>query len=86
MKKKNCRMTETERRIHDRAVRIRKMTDEQLCEYLNSLANYKSEQNNSSVDDFICSLQEKAGTGNGIGKATVGKIKEFAIAEGFIQK
>ena len=37
MKKKNCRKTGLEREQHDRAVRIRKMTDAQLCEYIDSL-------------------------------------------------
>ena len=31
-KKKNCRMTDEERAVHDRAVSLRKMTDQQLCE------------------------------------------------------
>ena len=30
MKKHSCRMTDTEKEMHDRAVKIRKMTDEQL--------------------------------------------------------
>ena len=27
-------MTDTEKEMHDRAVKIRKMTDEQLCKYI----------------------------------------------------
>ena len=34
MKKHSCRMTDTEKEMHDRAVKIRKMTDEQLCNYI----------------------------------------------------
>ena len=34
MKKKNCRMTDLERAQHARAVQFRKMTDAQICEYL----------------------------------------------------
>ena len=34
MKKHSCRMTDTEKEMHDRAVKIRKMTDEQLCKYI----------------------------------------------------
>ena len=35
MKKHSCRMTDTEKEMHDRAVKIRKMTDEQLVQYVN---------------------------------------------------
>lgn len=86
MKKKNCRMTESERLMHDRAVMVRKKTDEQLCEYLDSLAHYDSVQEEPSIADFIDLLIQKAGTGNGIGKATVEKIKHFAMNEGFIKE
>lgn len=37
MKKRNCRKTDIEREQHDRAIRVRKMTDAQLCEYLDGL-------------------------------------------------
>ncbi|MDR1630062.1 MAG: hypothetical protein LBS36_07620 [Oscillospiraceae bacterium] len=33
-KKRNCRMTDDERQMHERAVRIRKMTDAQICEFI----------------------------------------------------
>lgn len=36
MAKRNCRRTAEERDAHARAVGIRKMTDEQLCEYIDS--------------------------------------------------
>lgn len=32
--KRNCRRTDDERDQHDRATRIRKMTDAQICSYL----------------------------------------------------
>ena len=34
MKKRNCRRTKAEDAVHDQAVRIRKMTDEQLVGYI----------------------------------------------------
>lgn len=34
MSKRNCRRTENESRIHEKAVKIRKMTDEQLVHYI----------------------------------------------------
>jgi len=34
MPKRNCRRTENENRIHEKAVKMRKMTDEQLVHYV----------------------------------------------------
>ena len=42
MKKRNCRKTDLEREQHDRAIRIRKMTDAQLCEYIDGLTQQTS--------------------------------------------
>ena len=33
-KKRSCRRTEDENKIHDKAVKIRKMTDEQIVHYI----------------------------------------------------
>ena len=85
MKKKNCRMTESESLMHDRAVMVRKKTDEQLCAYLDELAYRDSGHTESTVADFIRLMMEKAGTGNGIGKATAEKVKSFAVNEGFME-
>lgn len=37
MKKPNCRKSNIEKEQHNRAVRIRKMTDQQLCEYVDGV-------------------------------------------------
>ncbi len=34
-KKRSCRRTKTENKVHDEAVKMRKMTDEQLVSYIN---------------------------------------------------
>lgn len=33
-KKRNCRMTDEEKKMHERAVKLRRMTDAQLCEFV----------------------------------------------------
>lgn len=33
-KKRNCRMTSEEKEMHERAVNLKKMTDAQLCEFV----------------------------------------------------
>ncbi|MBB5324898.1 hypothetical protein HNQ34_001996 [Anoxybacillus tepidamans] len=38
------------------------------------------------IEEFLRRLDMMSGTGNGIGKATVKKIREFAEKEGFIQR
>jgi len=86
MKKRSCRMTEEEKAIHNRAVSIRKMTDAQLCEFIDrtygkgmeegaklaqSRAQAKPEDAVDHVRKFIDYLTEKTGSGNRIGKGTI---------------
>lgn len=44
MKKRNCRKSEEERRIHEQAVKLRKMTDEQLVATFELRAGKPQEQ------------------------------------------
>lgn len=81
--KKKYRMNEVERAQHDKAIRIRKMTDPQLCDYLDKL---RSEASGNDVRGFIERLDSLAGTGNGIGKSTVHKLRKFAEQEGYFGK
>ena len=37
MKKRNCRKSNEEKALHEKAVKIRKMTDTQLCQYIDGL-------------------------------------------------
>lgn len=85
MKKRNCRMTAAEREQHERATKIRKMTDQQLCEYIDGLTDNAEQIHPASirrqaVEDFISSIHP----GNGIGQATIAKLREFAKANGDI--
>lgn len=50
MAKRSCRRTEDENRIHDKAVKMRKMTDEQLVHYVEDRVNKaRSEGYNQGV-------------------------------------
>ena len=86
MKKRNCRKTEEEKTVHDEAVRIRKMTDAQICEFIEhtyqrgvaegaELASVHSVQasgdGGASARRFIAFLEERVGSGNRIGKGTI---------------
>ena len=79
MKKRSCRMTSEEKAVHEFAVKIRKMTDRQIYDFINSS---KCDNRTDDVYTFIDSLENQAG--NGIGPATVKKVKEYAIKEGFL--
>lgn len=77
MKKRSCRMTNEEKRIHEFAVKVRKMTDKQLYEFVNTYGDMSNK-----VDEFLGCLA--ANNIKGVGPATYCNIKEFAIKEGFI--
>lgn len=47
-KKRNCRRTPDELRQHETAVKVRKMTDRQLCEFIDRLSISRP-----SVEDFF---------------------------------
>lgn len=82
MAKKNFQKTPLERAQHEKAVKVRKMTDSQLCEFLDTLAD--EVQDNKTVKSFLKLLEE--GDYRGIGSATVAKIKNIALKEGFIEE
>jgi len=79
-------MTEEEKAMHNRAVRIKKMTDAQLCDFIDrtygkgmeegtKLAQAKTQveliDGAGQVKRFIDYLTEKTGSGNRIGRGTI---------------
>ncbi len=95
MKKRNCKKSEEERKMHEDAVKIRKMTDCQICMYIEAIKNeayssgFKDGKNqgqvcSNSISRFIQHLDILSGTGNGIGKTTVCKINNFAKDNGYL--
>lgn len=97
MKKRNCRKSEEEKVMHEKAVKIRKMTDYQLCIYIDALKdnayedgfrdgkNQAKPASGNAIEEFIQRLDVMSGTGNGIGKSTVYKLRKFAEKEGYIK-
>lgn len=86
MKKRACRMTEEEKEMHSRAVKLKKMTDAQLCEFIDhtygkgmeegsKLAQVKKQEDPvegiDPVKKFIEYLEERTGSGNRIGRGTI---------------
>lgn len=84
-RKKNCRRTDAERAIHDRATRLRKMTDAQLCDFIDSTYGRGMEEGAKLADQqgaalqpseegarlFVKFLEGRTGTGNRINKGTL---------------
>lgn len=102
MKKRNCRMTDKERAIHEKAVKIKKMTDAQVCDFIDRTYargledGKKTIQNAPPQEDgathakrFIEYLQGRTGTGNRIGLGTILQLNrelDNAIKGGLFNK
>lgn len=96
MKKRSCRMTAEERDLHEQAVRVRKMTDQQLVDHIKHIqqdayaagyadaeaAPIEPQSTGKTLGAFIEDLAN--GRCKGIKSATVFKLEEFARAEGYI--
>lgn len=77
MKKRNCRKTDVEREQHDRAIRVRKMTDAQLCDYLDGLGVTRAEPQPSKeeiITAFLEAITIRRDDGLRVSDATVKKI------------
>ncbi|MDO4301805.1 MAG: hypothetical protein Q4D26_10490 [Clostridia bacterium] len=74
MAKRSCRRTAEENVIHYKAVKLRKMTDEQLVSYMDSIK--KSVNISEYIGPFINSLESE--NISGVGQATISKIRAYA--------
>lgn len=82
-KKRNCRRSSLEKTQHDTAVKIRKMTDEQICDFIDEISNSKS---NDDIARFLDKLEELKGFGNGISTKTIARLRKIAVENGFIME
>ncbi len=84
-KKRSCRRTMDESVIHDKAVKMRKMTDEQLVHYVEDRVkkarsegfNQGKEVKAETLQFTITDFAEEIGTIKGIGMVTMGKFREL---------
>ena len=88
--KRNCRRTDDERDQHDRATRIRKMTDAQICSYIDGLEHKAAavaaapKKTEDAIRHFVDSLAVRTDSGNRISDATIRKIRQMAYEMGFL--
>lgn len=87
MKRKRYRKSEEEQLQHERAVKLRKMTDEQLCRHIDE--SYKSgyeeaakEVKGPGVQEYLSTI--KADKVAGIGAVTINKLIKVAKENGYI--
>lgn len=84
-KKRSCRRTAYENAVHEKAVKIRKMTDEQLVKHMDSLENgawdrgYRQGQKEAGKADMN-EIVEKIGAIKGIGIVKMKEIKKIIQA------
>lgn len=91
--KRNCRRTEDEVRIHEKAVKMRKMTDEQLVHYVEDMVEKARSEgfnsgrklvgNRKNTKEFLAELQTSKIPG--IGAVTINKLLKVATEHGYIQ-
>ena len=91
-KKRACRRNNEENAIHERAVKLRKMTDEQLCEHLDNLTcqsekkgyneGYRACEAKGSVKEYLEVIQKSKISG--IGAVTLNKLLKVAKENGYI--
>lgn len=88
-KRRSCRRTIDEVKIHEKAVKLRKMTDEQLVHYVEDrVEKARSEGRNEvrkdrTAEAFLEKLSVP-GIVSGVGPTTVDKLKKFAKEMGCI--
>ena len=58
-KKRSCRRTADEDKIHEKAVKMRKMTDEQLCKYIDDTQG-KNDTRDKSVSKFLTCVADSS--------------------------
>lgn len=97
MKKRNCRMTGEEKNVHERAVKLRKMTDEKLVEHIDHIWEEAYNTGYSEAEAQRAAApapgktlpqlleQLNAGECKSIKSATVYKIEEFARQQGYLE-
>lgn len=89
-KRRSCRRTAQEEICHERAVKLRKMTDEQLCDYVDREVDKayrkglaESKPSGKGVGEFIAAIT--LAKIPGIGAVTINKLLKVAKDNGYME-
>lgn len=83
-RKRNQNRSKLEREQHKAAVKIRKMTDEQLCDFIEEISHSQNES--KTVSEFLDELEQLNYFSSGISRRTIGKLRKIAAVNGYIKE
>lgn len=91
MKIRKCRMTPEQKEMHNKAVSIRNMTDEQLIEYIHRIKHNAEEigyerGHAEKKYDCLISFLKDLDTINGVGIVTAAKLRRHAVDAGYVTR
>ena len=84
MKKKNWQKTPNEKAIHQQAVKLRKMTDQQIVERLESGAEVGAEQRRAVINEALDAIAVRDENGDRVSDITIRKIRKILQGKGLL--
>ena len=84
MKKKNWQKTPDEKTIHQQAVKIRKMTDQQIVERLERGAEVSAEQRRAVINEALDAIAVRDENGDRVSDITIRKIRKILHGKGLL--
>ena len=84
MKKKNWQKTPDEKAIHQQAVKIRKMTDQQIVERLERGAEVSAEQRRAVINEALDAIAVRDENGDRVSDITIRKIRKIVHGKGLL--
>ena len=84
MKKKNWQKTPDEKAIHQQAVKIRKMTDQQIVERLERGAEVSAEQRRAVINEALDANAVRDENGDRVSDITIRKIRKILHGKGLL--
>ena len=84
MKKKNWQKTPDEKAIHQQAVKIRKMTDQQIVERLENNAEVSADHLRAVIIEALDAIAVRDENGDRVSDITIRKIRKILQGKGLL--
>ena len=84
LKKKNWQKTPDEKAIHQQAVKIRKMTDQQIVERLENSAEVSADQRRAVINEALDAIAVRDENGDRVSDITIRKIRKILQGKGLL--